>query len=643
MMPETQLCQTLLAEIETLPADQALQRIKAFFEQHTFKVGPSGPTSETWILLQDIRYREGELALTCDLPNRCVEALQHCEWRDADKLEAKAAQSALAATEFGAFCQLARLKSGGFQVWTQDGDTVRTGRLSSDLTLELTTGPIPKAAHEEFQELRDMPKSDKTRQAELFAKTAVKLHAGGRSEAALGLLELALAEGLEHRALVPSRQALLDKGFTPDSSVQAWRQLYSEPLGSGRGRARVTQAQGAAQRQQRLREAIPSAYHWSKSEGAQTLLAATDAELREIRNDKLLAFLAVTEPKRAKKLLEDYEGPATPDLVASYLACGDESRALQAVSTLTASEKFATLANITERRGLSGLKVKARKPKAFLPAALEAARQLVLGGEAPDPETPLAWLAKHDPGHQEWLEANRENLPHDPAPVTSQAQFEAEFGPLAPWPYPADQDIVSQVNLARNPEAPLLDGHLTTWGWSSGDEKDTDWNARAEAWRLALKLQRIATAGGLILSSESDAAYAPLAARWQGAAGLKGVKATLGIGPDELAEECALDKADLAEFKEEHGRAIKPAERLAYELFFGTDAISEGPETYYDDEQIAAAFDIAKLMHQHLKNCCKIRFDRTERTNRYVVAPVLLVGRTPAGYLCGLFSLEVRT
>lgn len=71
--------------------------------------------------------------------------------------------------------------------------------------------------------------------------------------------------------------------------------------------------------------------------------------------------------------------------------------------------------------------------------------------------------------------------------------------------------------------------------------------------------------------------------------------------------------------------------------------MAEGLEVYFDEEQIEAALAIAKLMHQHLKDCRHISFDNAEESGLYVVSPVLLVGRTKSGYLAGLWSHEVRT
>jgi hypothetical protein len=552
------------------------------------------------------------------------------------------------------------------------------GRLSPELRLEFDTGPIPPAAHQELQELRwfgdaftDRVGSSRVRIAEILAKSAVKLHAGGRSETALGLLEMALAKGLEHPAIPPSRQALLDKGFKADNTIAEWCRLYCQDLGSGRGRPRVRWTDLVSYRENMLRDLVQA--NWVHPEarahrpGVRTVLNASDDELRAILDDKLLVMMAQLDPDRARSLSVGYKGRVTNNLLGVYLACADNQALLAALKGWSTARKFKLMAAVSQGKGLGEQGLCASDPSWFLEQARDFARQLATDPACVDRRSPLAWLAKHDSDFESWLAAHRGELPVNlllpgepsigQAPM-SQSEFQEEFGPRVPWFEHSEEDLVHRVNTAprglQEEQAPLLRGSLTSWGWfAEGEEPESDWGARAEAWRLALELHGIAEAGGLLCdvrmqrgagsrvlySGSSKVPYAPFAAR--GAGGLEGLKAVLGLRPEEpLRGTKTFIAAHLEELQVELDDTPDSAEQLAYDLFFGEDSVRLGVHEIFSSSEIDTIVEISSLMDQRLTDCRQYSF---EASAGYGVSPILVVGRTASGYLAGLWSYVVRT
>ncbi len=567
----------LLQELEELTAQEALARLQRFHQEPPVQVKVD---SEGWVLAQEIFYREAELSLESGDLQRCVQALRECNWREADLLEIQAVRSSLEGTEFSPQCQVSWLEGGGFEVLERGEGCVIMGRLSSQLQVEMSTGPIPMEAHQQLLDLRYVSHaypSDSTRAriGEIFARSAVKLHAGGRSEAALGLLEVALAEGWEHRAIAPSRQALLDKGFQADPTIGEWCRLYREASSSRRSKPRLSLEQFSQRRSEELQAVLSS------------------------------------------------------------------------METLSVTEKFKALLAISQGR----VRTWAYDPKLFSPYVVEAARALATAPSSRliHRRAAVTWLSEHDGDFHLWQQAYEGQLPPGDLPLPStREEFEAEFGPMAPWFAKPDQDIVLRVNSARQENegegVPFLRGSLTTWGWlKEGEEAEGDWAARAEAWRLALDFQTIAEDGGLLCllkGSRRGLPYAPFVARISGANGLKGLKAVLGLPAKEALEEAKpfMKGRYLKQLKAERGHSPGPAEQLAYDLFFDKDLVDDGE--YLGEPDDDALFQIAERMSTALTDCRQYYF---RDVPRYAISPIFLVGRTSSDYLAGLWSYTVRT
>ena len=188
-------------------------------------------------------------------------------------------------------------------------------------------------------------------------------------------------------------------------------------------------------------------------------------------------------------------------------------------------------------------------------------------------------------------------------------------------------DIVHSCNDPRSesaPDAPVfLGGKLWTWGYFPPGvdprEIDHDWNALAAAVELARELEKTATEAGLYQSSEADVPYQALVVKMQG-----DVKASMGMDPNELDERVIISD---------------PAKNL----FFTDDALDEGLEEYFGEDDIEAFKTISARMHDALKDVRRITFDSSEVSEGlYTVSPEIYVGELN-GYLVGLWSYIVRT
>ena len=442
---ETQPYQTLLEEIAVLPATEALQRIESLLRSH-----PTQPKRGTdpWFLLQEVRFREAGIALDTGLISRCLEALRACDWREANEVEALAVRSTLSTHDFGGEPVVVPLRAGGYRICgpSDDEKSVTVARLSANLELELMLGRLPLAAHREMELLAGFPDSARARLGESLTKAAFHLHSAGRSEVALGLLEVAVARGMEHPALLGSRQALLSKGFVADPQAERWVALYLEPTGSRRTSPRVSIEVAQENRLREIKRWIGSGAQVDlDSDAGRWALQATPEELEVLLTAHLLFFLAIHAPEVARALAAKYQGEPCVYLVEAHLALGNHAQALELMARMPLAQQFQILTRLSQGEAVSRREVRPSNPSVFFESAKQAARLYALdsdpdGGvglkklkanhlEFPDVESAKAarWLAKHDSEFPDWIEANADGLPLESLMIG------AEHGPRLGW------------------------------------------------------------------------------------------------------------------------------------------------------------------------------------------------------------------
>jgi hypothetical protein len=207
---------------------------------------------------------------------------------------------------------------------------------------------------------------------------------------------------------------------------------------------------------------------------------------------------------------------------------------------------------------------------------------------------------------------------------------------------------VEQVNQFRHmfatEVAPTIDakppsalrGHMTNWGWFSEGETaaEQDWDERLKAWDLATQLAEQAREGGLLRGSDADCPYGAFVTLAPRSSSLKDTKPRLGLEANEMLE-CDYDLGD----------QLAGAERIAYLLFFGYDALSDGVDKWVSSEDQKAARQVAATMDQHLKDVRLLSMDRSEKSDgRYVCSPEYGLGLTSSGkYLVGLWAYVVQS
>lgn len=116
-----------------------------------------------------------------------------------------------------------KFDDGSYQLWSRRDNEVETGRLSAELDV-LLFEKIPWSVHNGLSQMRYLVETES--KARLMAKVAFEANGAGRPGLALGLLEAALNEGLEHPALSPSREALLKKGIVAESVAKSLLAIY---------------------------------------------------------------------------------------------------------------------------------------------------------------------------------------------------------------------------------------------------------------------------------------------------------------------------------------------------------------------------------------------------------------------------------
>lgn len=411
------LCQALLKEVNSLPTQSALNRIERFNQEHTFEAKRD---SGLWVLLQEIRFQEGRLALELGHHSRCVRSLEQCEWQEAKPLIKQAVIEAWPEASLGLYSQVIRLRAGDYHVYSRDyvdgryGDMVTVGRLSSTLEPRLHVR-MPSEAHDELLALRDF-KFTQSKIAQAMAKSAFLLHHAGQSELALGILEAALAAGLEHPSFLPSRNALLAKGIQAAPEAEGWLETYKEDEFCVHTTPRVDFQQA---RQDRLAETksfikrgFPNANQHTKAWIAQASLA----ELEEVLNAKLLRYLAQHHPEQARSLLRHRSSleDGTSQVVA-LLQLGEQEQALEMAERLPLGKRWITLSRWSDGQAWDNFSPS--DPTIFLQPARLAARHYLLEGG--DPRATMDWLVGNDPELPDWLASRAEAIPPAARPVVA--------------------------------------------------------------------------------------------------------------------------------------------------------------------------------------------------------------------------------
>lgn len=382
--------QDLLESIKGLDAEAALQAI-ASFRQQPAEVGKRG--SAAWLALQEVGYQEALLARQSGQLARGLKAVQDCDWREANELERDLVLGAMNVA--GEVC---KLKSGGYQLDVREGDFVLVARLSPELDL-LMQARVARPAHLELEQTRDT--GHPSALAQYMAKAAFHLHSAGQSDLALGLLTDALQRGLKHPALEPSRDALLGKGATPDSSAVTLRELYQEPAGWGRATGRVSPEAAEQEMLRSIREDYTRIT--PTSEVGRWLLTAPLAQVETCVTPAVLAFLAERAPEKATHLLSLGQGAPSQDLLETYLLLGDFASALAAAKSAPLSMRWSLLTRLSQGEAISVNGHPATDPAYFKAAAIEAARGYAQKGEEPWRTQAAQWLLQHDPEALDWV------------------------------------------------------------------------------------------------------------------------------------------------------------------------------------------------------------------------------------------------
>jgi hypothetical protein len=381
--------QDLLESIKGLDPEAALQAI-ASFRQQPVEVGKRG--SADWLALQEVGYQEALLARQSGQLARGLKAVQDCDWREANELERDLVLGAMDVAG-----EVRKLKSGGYQVDVREGDFVLVARLSPELDL-LMQARVARPAHLELEQTRDT--GHPSALAQYMAKAAFHLHSAGQSDLALGLLTDALQRGLKHPALEPSRDALLGKGATPDTSAVTLRELYQEPGGWGRATGRVSPEAAEREMLRSIREDYTMIT--PTSEAGRWLLTAPLAQVETCVTPAVLAFLAERAPEKATHLLSLDQNAPSQDLLETYLLLGDFASALVAAKSAPLSMRWSLLTRLSQGEAISVNGHPATDPAYFKAAAIEAARGYAQKGEEPWRTQAAQWLLRHDPEALDW-------------------------------------------------------------------------------------------------------------------------------------------------------------------------------------------------------------------------------------------------
>lgn len=412
-------CQSLLEELDGLSPEEGLQRLDAMLETPGLSAKRRTPL---WALLQELRFHQGQLALQLGQHLRCLRALAHCSWREANELEAETVRTS-PSWSGDRKATVLKLRDGSYHLWNRWDNEVEIGRLSAELE-PLFFDRLPWSVHVELSEMRDF--SEPERDARRIAKIAFELNNAGRAGLALGFLETALEEGLQHPALLPSREALLKKGIVADADARAWIATYRLEARSGRGDIRVTPD---AIRQETRVLALASLGAGSRlkpdSMMGRWLQEVERSELRELlRGDQLdetqreavLLFLGKCRPEAARELLSLFR--KSPGLVQYHLQQGDLEKALAVLAELAPPQRWTVLyqwhiwdgqGRVRKTDGTPLMEPARRLPSELallLPGLMEATARELLESKMGEEQARLqaaCWSLENDPEVKSWL------------------------------------------------------------------------------------------------------------------------------------------------------------------------------------------------------------------------------------------------